>query len=295
MSEYIGLSYFLDSHQRVYWLYLLVAIMIALAHLFVAPNLVKKQFSKEVLWHKSARLDYLNFLIAAVVKIVFILPIMIGVGEVALWGVLTLQELFGYFERIHISKEFLLILYTFAVFIVNDFTRYWMHRVMHKVPFLWRFHRIHHSAEALTPLTFYRVHPVENLLFGFRYALSIGIITAIFIYFFGAGISMGKIWGVNIFVFIFSLLGSNLRHSHIPLSYGEKMQKIFISPYQHQLHHSTEFTHKNFGAYLAIWDLWFGSLENKKHTNLVYGLKGEKVSHSFLGLFLNPFVKRIKL
>ena len=295
MYEYIGLNYFFDIHQRVYWLYILTAIMIAMVYLWISPKLVKKQFSYEVLWHKSARLDYLYFLFSGVLKVALILPIMIGVGEVALWGVFTLQEQFGYMQRVRVSYEILLVAYTLSIFIVNDFTRYWIHRLMHLVPFLWRFHRIHHSAEVLNPLTFYRVHPIENILFGLRYALSTGLVTAIFIYFFGAGISVAEIWGVNIFVFIFSILGSNLRHSHIPLSYGEKLQKIFISPYQHQLHHSTEFTHKNFGSYLAIWDLWFGTLENKKQKNLVYGLKNDKINHSLLGLLLNPFHKGIKL
>ena len=45
---------------------------------------------------------------------------------------------------------------------------------MHRIPFLWRFHQIHHSAEVLTPLTFHRIHPVESLLYDVRGALVTG-------------------------------------------------------------------------------------------------------------------------
>jgi len=166
---------------------------------------------------------------------------------------------------------------------------------MHMLPLLWRFHRVHHSAEVLNPLTFYRVHPIENILFGLRYALTTGFVTAVFIYFFGAGIGLIEFLGVNILVFVFLLIGSNLRHSHIPLSYGKRIEKWLISPYQHQLHHSTICTHKNFGSYLAIWDRWFGTLTSEKRENLKFGLQNETVTHSLIGALFNPFIKGIKL
>jgi sterol desaturase/sphingolipid hydroxylase (fatty acid hydroxylase superfamily) len=144
---------------------------------------------------------------------------------------------------------------------VSDFTRYWLHRFLHTIPFLWKFHKIHHSAKVLTPITFYRIHPVENLLFGFRYSLSIGLVTGVFVYLFGAMIGIHEVLGVNILLYIFSLMGSNLRHSHIKLRYPTFMENICISPFQHQLHHSTKYYNKNFGGYLSIWDNLFGTLQ----------------------------------
>ena len=103
--------------------------------------------------------------------------------------------------------------YTLTLFLSGDFTRYWLHRLMHSVPFLWEFHKVHHSAEVLTPITFYRVHPVENLLFGLRYSLSAGLVTGVFLYFFGAGLALLDVLGVNLFVYIAHVVGDNLRHS----------------------------------------------------------------------------------
>lgn len=271
--------------------------MVALLFFWKKKSVLKKQFSKEVLLHSSAKLDYAYFVIVSILKIVLVIPLLIGVNDVILWMVLQMQDTFGYVERIRVSKEWLLVSYTVVLFIVNDFTRYWLHRFMHRIPLLWRFHRIHHSAEVLNPLTFYRVHPVENILFGLRYALTTGFVTAVFIYFFGAGIGLIEFLGVNALVFVFLLMGSNLRHSHIPLSYGRKVEKWLISPLQHQMHHSRTYTHRNFGSYLAVWDRWFGTLTlgKSKSKNLDFGLPTGETTHSLTGALFNPFNKGIKL
>jgi len=297
MFEYLGFEYFFDSGKRVYWLYLCSALLVAILFFWKQSNILKTQFSKEILWHDSAKLDYSYFVIVSVVKILFLIPLLIGVNEVVLWMVLFLQETLGYMERIRMDKVWLLSSYTLVLFVLNDFTRYFLHRLMHAVPLLWRFHRVHHSAEVLNPLTFYRVHPVENILFGLRYALTTGAVTAVFIYFFGAGIGLVEFLGVNVLSFVFLLFGANLRHSHIPLSYGKKLEKWFISPFQHQLHHTRIYAHRNFGSYLAVWDRWFGTLTlaKSKSTPLDFGLPTGETTHSLLGAFINPFYKGIKL
>ena len=297
MFEYIGVDYFCDGSKRVYWLYMLSALLVALLFFWRKKSVFKEQFSKKVLLHDSAKLDYKYFVLVSVIKVIIIVPLLIGVNDVILWMVIFLQDTFGYVERIRVSKLSLLIGYTFVLFILNDFTRYWLHRLMHRIPFLWRFHRVHHSAEVLNPLTFYRIHPVENILFGLRYALTTGFVTSVFIYFFGAGIGLIEFFGVNALVFVFMLMGSNLRHSHIPLSYGNKVEKWLISPLQHQLHHSKQYTHRNFGSSLAIWDRWFGTLTlgKSKSKNLDFGLPIGKTTHSLFGAFINPFYTGVKL
>ena len=293
----MGLEYFFDSSKRVYWGYMLSALLVAVVFFWKQRVVLKRQFSKEVLWHPSARLDYLYFMLVSLVKILFLIPLLMGVNDVVLWMVLQMQNTFGYMPRTRVSKTWLLLAYTLILFVVNDFTRYWLHRFMHSVPLLWRFHRVHHSAEVLNPLTFYRVHPVENILFGLRYALTTGFVTAVFIYFFGAGIRLVAFLGVNILVFLFLIMGSNLRHSHIPLSYGTKVEKWLISPLQHQLHHTRTYTHRNFGSSLAIWDRWFGTLTlgKSKSKDLDFGLPTGETTHSLFGAFINPFYTGVKL
>jgi sterol desaturase/sphingolipid hydroxylase (fatty acid hydroxylase superfamily) len=84
-----------------------------------------------------------------------------------------------------------------------------------------------------------------TLLFGLRYSLVIGLVSGVFVYLFGAMINIVDILGVNALIFVFSLVGSNLRHSHIDISFGRIIEKFLISPKQHQIHHSSLITQYN--------------------------------------------------
>ena len=253
----------------------------------------KSYFTKKILWSESSILDYKYFSLNAFVKTFLILPLLIGANEVALILIQFLQTVFGYLQPLHVAKENVVLLYTLSLFIIGDFTRYWLHRFLHTSTLLWRFHRIHHSAEVLNPFTFYRVHPVENILFGLRHALSAGIVSAIFIYLFGAKIGTIEFFGTNIFVFIFGLLGANLRHSHIHLRYGI-FEHLFISPYMHQLHHTKKHSHQNFGGVLSIWDKIFHTWHvQTTQENQIYGLEEKNPHTTVWSLFYEPFLRKI--
>ena len=252
--------------KRIYWQYLLSSIFIALIYFLtlekkVAKKEMKINLSSKLWLHESAVLDYKYFIVSFFIKVILIFPIVLSAQEITIFVYEILLDYYGYIKITTFSYSTILILFTLTLFLVSDFTRYWLHRFLHTVPFLWKFHKIHHSAKVLTPITFYRIHPVENLLFGFRYSLSIGLVTGVFVYLFGAMIGIHEVLGVNILLYIFSLMGSNLRHSHIKLRYPRFMENICISPFQHQLHHSTKYYNKNFGGYLSIWDNLFGTLQ----------------------------------
>ena len=53
---------------------------------------------------------------------------------------------------------------------------------MHKIPLLWEIHKTHHSARVLTPITIFRTHPLEGLIFVIRSAITQGIVIALFYY-----------------------------------------------------------------------------------------------------------------
>ena len=69
---------------------------------------------------------------------------------------------------------FLPLIFTISFFIVDDFSKFLVHMLMHKIKFLWCFHKIHHSAEVLTPMTVFRTHPIEGIIFVLRNAISQG-------------------------------------------------------------------------------------------------------------------------
>ena len=60
------------------------------------------------------------------------------------------------------------VLFTAWLFLLNDFSKFIVHRALHKFNFLWEFHKVHHSAESLSPLTVFRTHPLEALVFTLR-------------------------------------------------------------------------------------------------------------------------------
>ena len=279
MSDLYFLEYFVNPHQRVYWLYILSTLLIATVYLILNPKEKKINMSQKLWLHPSATLDYRYFAISYFIKIWLVIPVLIGANDVALFTQTLLSDYFGFFFYEGLSYTEIMILFTVTLFIVSDFTRYWLHRLMHTIPLLWKFHKVHHSAKVLTPITFYRVHPIENILFGFRFSLSAGIVTGIFVFLFGGLLSFMDLLGVNIIVFIFNVTGSNLRHSHIKLKYFRWIENFFISPFQHQIHHSTKFYNYNFGGTLAIWDLWFKTLKySKEIKNMELGLK--QVQHN---------------
>ena len=285
ISDYF---YLINTHQRIYWLYLLSALLLAL---MVKNRYALTIFNKAIYTHPSAKLDYLFFMITLVIKALIIAPLLFSAHEVALTTLKTVRHFFEYQERLNLDKTLLMLFYTFTLFIVSDFTRFLLHRLMHNNKFLWRFHAIHHSATVLTPITYYRVHPLESFLFGLRYALSVGVVSGIFIYFYGSRIELMTLLGVNVFLFIYALFGANLRHSHIPLRFGNMAEKVFVSPYMHQIHHTKEGFNSNFGGVLSIWDALFKTRKIAPTQALDFGLHHPKHSQSLRGLFLEPFYK----
>lgn len=229
MSELYFLEYFINPNHRIFWIYILSTLFIASMYLMLNPKEKKVNLSKKLWLHPSATLDYRFFIISFFIKVWLVLPLLIiGINDVALFTQTLLSDNFGPYLYEELSYTQIVLLFTVSLFVVKDFTLYWIHRFLHTVPLLWEFHKVHHSAKVLTPITFYRIHPVENILFGFGYSLSIGIVVGIFIFFFGEQLSIVDVVGVNIFVFVFNLLGSNLRHSHIKLKYYRWIEKYLF-------------------------------------------------------------------
>ncbi|MCT7603867.1 sterol desaturase family protein [Aliarcobacter butzleri] len=297
MNDFFALEYLVNPSKRLFWIYLLSSIFLAIVYFYVTKKNSRLITSSKLWLHPSAKLDYYYFFLSYFINILLLVPFIVSAKTVALFVNKELYFYFDYYDNSFFSYKQIVLMYTISIFIVSDFTRYWLHRFLHTIPFLWEFHKIHHSAKVLTPITFYRVHPVENFLFGLRYSLSVGFVTGVFIYFFGAKVDIYMVFGVNVILFVFSLFGSNLRHSHIPFSYGEFIEKWLLSPKQHQIHHDKKHFNKNFGGYIAIWDRLFGSLTLSKDVKVLkFGLRREQMKDylSLKYLIIRPFINLLK-
>ena len=290
---------FIDPKKRVFLFYILISILIATAWFMINKKLSLKKtlikiFDKKIFFSKSAKSDYKIFLINQLIMMI-VSPFLITQLTIA-------TALYFYFHTIDwlsagmfvgIAKIYIILSFTIFQFTIDDFSKYIVHRFMHKWPVLWALHKVHHSATVLTPMTVFRTHPLEGIIFSLRSAITQAIGISLFFYLFGNLVSLYTIVGVNIFVFVFNILGSNLRHSHIGIRYWKWLEYIFISPAQHQLHHSVAFEHhdKNFGAALAVWDWLFGSLHHSvEFETLHLGIKKDQkeTTHNLRNLYFDP-------
>jgi sterol desaturase/sphingolipid hydroxylase (fatty acid hydroxylase superfamily) len=144
----------------------------------------------------------------------------------------------------------------------TDFAAYWVHRIYHRWSVIWPLHAVHHSAEVMTPITTYRQHPLAMVVTTLAQSAIAGALQGLLIGSLTAGAEFATIAGINAFFVLANAGLAALHHSHVWLSYGPVLERIVISPAQHQIHHSRDPAHfnRNFGNSLALWDWMFGTL-----------------------------------
>jgi sterol desaturase/sphingolipid hydroxylase (fatty acid hydroxylase superfamily) len=187
-----------------------------------------------------------------------------------------------------------LVLYTVVLALADDFGYYIFHLASHRIPFLWSFHKVHHSAETLTVLANVRVHPIEYAVIGPCKAVTVSLVFAPALYLGTGQATTIGILGMNLMAAFFCVTGTQLHHSHIWISWGRVLEHVFISPAQHQIHHSTAPRHwnRNMGGNFALWDWMFGTLYVPNgREQLTFGL-GEGVKQPYnngLAAYAIPF------
>ena len=136
--------------------------------------------------------------------------------------------------------------------VLGDAGRYWGHRLAHEVPFLWRFHAIHHSAKRLWWWNATRQHPVDKAWFTFTEMLFPVLLGA-------EGIVLSMYLGVT------AVCGFS-QHCNIDLKLGP-FYWIFNVVDLHRWHHSknTEESDNNYGNNLIIYDRLFGTYYHPEH------------------------------
>lgn len=192
-----------------------------------------------------------------------------------------------------------LALATLLAALAGDFAYYLTHRLHHEHPVLWPFHKLHHSAEHLTPLTAKRNHPVYELIFGFVSALFLAPVMGVIFGLFGV-YDTATVLGLGVVILAFNAAGGALRHSHIWIDYGPVFSHIFISPAQHQIHHSCAVKHhdKNYGLIFAFWDWMLGTLYVPQGRETLEfgvadgnGIREAQVHTSLASAYLVPFAE----
>lgn len=299
----VVLDNFTESDNRLSFVYLIPTVLIAYFVFFKSKHqgsFLNYIFNKKTWLSKSAKIDYSMLFFNSFVKVLLIGPYLTFGLYLAFYTDDFLARTFGY-ERFALGITQTLILYTLTLTLLGDFTTYIIHYLMHRFEFLWEFHKIHHAATSLNPVTQYRIHPVELILVNIKETLVFGLVMGVFDYLSANQIETITYLGINVFAFIFMLFGANLRHSSVKLKYFNFLEYIFMSPYQHQIHHSNHPEHfdHNMGSKLAIWDWMFGTLLRSKQVGKIsFGISKEvdlqKKYESFSNNLFLPFVNIYK-
>jgi sterol desaturase/sphingolipid hydroxylase (fatty acid hydroxylase superfamily) len=188
---------------------------------------------------------------------------------------------------------------TLALFLAYDLGFFFDHTLKHRIPALWELHKAHHSAEVLTPLVNFRVHPLDSLILANNLALFIGAIGGAVQYALGRKAASFTLFDQNVLMLLYIYLTAQLQHSEIWIPFTGFWGRVFMSPAHHQLHHSADPAHfnSNLGASLAIWDWLAGSLRmpQAEPPGLVFGVSGHTHDpHGVMGLVVDPVVNALK-
>ena len=303
-----GLRGIIDIQNKMAWLYLISSFGIAWfiykveqrkGELPADDGFLGYVFPREIYCHPSAKVDYKFAAIDNTIQLLFYMPFITGFSYLIHKGVvfilsdgLSLAPFIGSRAQGTLTTFILLVL-------VMDFGFFISHYLMHKVPLLWEFHKVHHSAEVLTPVTVLRSHPVETLITFIVGSIFGAIVAGTYAATSGEDANLYTVFSVNVVTFAFYLFASSLRHSHIWLSYGKVLSHVFISPAQHQIHHSKDPKHwnKNFGYIFAIWDVCIRSLYvplAKEKLELGLPNNEDREYASVMKLYFLPFKKAVQ-
>lgn len=164
-----------------------------------------------------------------------------------------------------------------AVIVLADLGFYWIHRLFHAVPWLWRFHSVHHSMEELDWLAASRGHPVDQIV-----TMGGALVPVV-----ALGFSE---WAIGVFASL-HLWQSVLVHSNVRVGFGP-LRFLFVSPEFHHWHHSNQHDarDRNFAAQLSILDVLFGSFHLPKgQIPTSYGLD-QPMPQRYVRQLLYPFI-----
>lgn len=170
--------------------------------------------------------------------------------------------------------------------LVLDFAIWLQHLVTHKIPILWRLHRVHHADVDIDVTTAIRFHPVEIAL---SMLLKIGLV-----YLLGPS-------ALAVILFEVILNGTAMfNHANIklPLAADAVLRRVLVTPDMHRVHHSIHrIEHdSNYGFSLSIWDRLFGTyIAQPKggHTGMTIGLEWQDDRPSQFGWSLSlPFLRK---
>jgi len=166
-----------------------------------------------------------------------------------------------------------------VIMFLTDFVQYWVHRAFHKIPALWRFHAVHHSARTMDWLAGSRMHFIE--------IVALRGLTIIPMYVLGFAPTAIYIYLVIVYVY------STYIHANVKWDI-EVLKPFIVTPRFHHWHHGIEkeAIDVNFAIHFPLFDRLFGTYYSPTgQWPSGYGVGGHPVPAGYLRQFMYPFVR----
>jgi lathosterol oxidase len=244
--------------------------MFLMALIYVPLERLWPQYPEQGTFRNEWTLDVVYFMSTHLpIQILSFLVLLPATQAVKYLGIPALQHLIA---RMPWLLQFLL-----AV-VVADTAEYFIHLALHKVPFLWRFHAVHHSSKALDWIAGSRSHFVDDTLVR-------GFILVPLMF----GFSQSIIFAYLIFV----TLHATWTHCNFGPN-AKWLEKFLVMPRYHHWHHTSqkEGIDKNFAIHFPWIDRIFGTYYYPDEWPERYGLDGEEIAPSFFWQTIDPFTGR---
>lgn len=204
-------------------------------------------------------------------------------GQYLLWGALVLWAL-SYFSFWlddivpHTLRKKVAAqpwwLQAIEVIVLSDFIIYWGHRLQHSVGFLWRFHKVHHSAEHLDWLAAHREHPIDTI-----YTVGLINLPAFILGFpletLAGFIAFRGVWAIYI-------------HSNVRLPIGP-LRILIGAPELHHWHHDLDRKAGNYANISPLMDIVFGTYTCPKKEPDAFGIQ-EQFPKNYAGQLIHPLL-----
>jgi sterol desaturase/sphingolipid hydroxylase (fatty acid hydroxylase superfamily) len=164
-----------------------------------------------------------------------------------------------------------------------DLAQYWTHRAYHEVPYLWKFHSVHHSAKTMDWLAGSRQHILELVV------TRVLVLAPLFVLGFGEGV-------MNAYIIIVGFQAV-FNHANVHLPWGP-LKYIIVTPDFHHWHHSSdsEAIDRNYAAHYAFLDYVFGTavkVPKDKRFPVKYGVVGDYMPDGFVAQQAFPFRAKV--
>ena len=246
--------------------------MLLMALIYVPIERLWPQYPKQGTFRNQWTLDVVYFMSTHFpIQILSFLVLLPATLATKFLGVPVLQ---------HLIARIPWILQFFLAVVVADFAEYFIHLAFHKVPFLWRFHAVHHSSKALDWIAGSRSHFVDDTL-----------VRAFVL----APLMLGFSQSIILAYLIFVTLHATWVHCNFAPN-AKWLEKFLIMPRYHHWHHTSqkEGIDKNFAIHFPWIDKIFGTYYYPDEWPEHYGLDGEEISPHFLGQTIEPFLRKPK-